>query len=239
MLDHAALSALDWWQEAGVDALVDEQPRDWLAPLVSRAPAVAHTVQAAAAPAPAPVLPETLAAFQAWLLTDPSVPGRPSHRLGASGDVNGGTMIVVDAPESGDRDAGHVLAGEPGALFERMLQAIGLAREAVYLAPFAPARPAGRLDPAAADRLAGLMRHHLSLVKPKRVLLLGDAPARALLGSGFAAARGRVHEITFPGGETRAVASLHPRMIADTQDAIQRKDRRAAAWADLQLFASL
>ena len=39
------------------------------------------------------------------------------------------------------------------------------------------------------------MRHHIALVKPKRLLLLGDAPARALTGQPLASARGKVHRI--------------------------------------------
>jgi len=39
-----ARSALAWWLDAGVDTLVQEQPRDWLRPTPSRAPAkVAET----------------------------------------------------------------------------------------------------------------------------------------------------------------------------------------------------
>jgi len=30
MADSVALSALDWWAEAGVDTLADDLPRDWL-----------------------------------------------------------------------------------------------------------------------------------------------------------------------------------------------------------------
>ena len=42
-----ALSALDWWREAGVDTLVDEEPRDWL-----RAPAKAQPAAAVLADGP-------------------------------------------------------------------------------------------------------------------------------------------------------------------------------------------
>jgi DNA polymerase len=40
-----AASALGWWHEAGVDTIVADRPRDWLAPAASRP-------EAAAAPAP-------------------------------------------------------------------------------------------------------------------------------------------------------------------------------------------
>ena len=49
----------------------------------------------------------------------------------------------------------------------------------------------------AADReaCAEIARRHIELAKPKRLLLLGDGPAQALLGKPLAAARGHVHKI--------------------------------------------
>ena len=59
----AAESALIWWTEAGVDTLVDEEPRDWLRPKAKEAPAPA----AADAEMPGETLPGQLDLFQAWL----------------------------------------------------------------------------------------------------------------------------------------------------------------------------
>ena len=228
-MDDLALSALDWWAEAGVDSLVDEQPRDWLAT------APRPDVDPPAAPQPAAaVLPDDLAAFRAWLLADPSVPGPTAARLDATGDPASGTTIVIDMPEAGDRAERRLLGGDAGALFDRMLAAMGLNRDALYLAPLGPARPAtGRLDAAQAATLAVLMRHHLGLVRPRRLLLLGDTVATALLGEPCAHARGRVHKLAGDGWSAAAVASFHPRLL------VQTPARKAAAWADLQLFMAL
>jgi DNA polymerase len=70
------------------------------------------------------------------------------------------------------------------------------------------------------------MRHHITLVRPKRLLLLGDAPARALIGQPLAIARGKVHRIeTVP-----AVATFHPRFL------LARPADKALAWRDLLLL---
>lgn len=229
MLDETALSALVWWEEAGVDTLVEDKPRNWLAP--------AHTTDAPAMPAaalPATTLPRELAAFRAWLLADAAVPGAPSGRIDAAGDPASGTMIVVDMPEAADRAARILLGGEAGALFDKMLAAMGLARGGLYLAPLAPARPAsGKLDAEQSVVLTRLIRHHVALAAPRRLLLLGDAAIHALLGQTCAAARGTVHALAYDGGTTQAVASFHPRFL------VQTPARKAAAWADLQLFMAL
>jgi len=137
-------------------------------------------------------------------------------------------------PDQGDRAASRLLSGDVGALFDKMLGAMNLSRDIAYLAPLSPARSAsGRLTPEVIATLATLMRHHIGLVAPKRLLLLGDAPARALLGLGCVEARGRTHEVAGPSGPIPAIASFHPRLL------IQTPDRKKAAWADLQLFMVL
>lgn len=227
-MDDLALSALDWWQEAGVDTLVDEAPRNWLAP--PAAPAARPVAQAA----PTPPLPADLPAFRKWLLNDPLLPGAPAARLDAMGDPATGIFILADMPDTGDRVGRRLLGGDVGALFDRMLAAMKLDRHAIYLAPFAPARPpSGRLDAEACRLLADLARHHLGLVKPKRLLLLGDAPVRALTGENLLAARGRTLTIDHPGGSVPAIASFHPRYVRD------QPSHRAEAWADLQRFMAL
>lgn len=227
MSDSLALSALDWWTEAGVDTLVDDEPRDWLA----RAAPVAPIVEGASA---APSMPLDPAAFRRWLLTDPSVPGAAHNRIDCTGDAVDGTVVVVDMPETADRETGILLSGEAGALFDRMLAAMKIERAAIYLVPFAPARPAsGRIGAADGNALVSLLRHHLSLVAPRRLLLLGDAPIRALTGLPLAQARGTARAVQIGDTEVPAIASFHPRFV------LERPDYRKAAWADLQLFMAL
>lgn len=231
MSDGLALSALDWWIEAGVDTIVDEVPYDWLAPA---RPPVPEPHAPPAAEAPAAGLPATLDAFRRWLLTDASVPGPATARLDSAGDAASGTMVILDMPEAGDRASDSLLSGDAGLLFDRMLGAMQLERAAVYIAPFAPARPVtGRLSEADCTALAPLMRHHIALAAPKRLLLLGDAPARALLGKPLAQARGETLSIDIDGAALPVIASFHPRFVLD------RPEYRKPAWADLQLFMAL
>lgn len=227
MSDSLALSALDWWTEAGVDTLVDDAPRDWLA----RAAPAPPVVEVASA---APSMPLDPAGFRRWLLTDPSVPGAAQARLDCTGDATDGTVVVVDMPEAADRETGILLSGEAGALFDRMLTAMKIERAAIYLVPFAPARPAsGRINAVDGNALVPLLRHHLGLVAPRRLLLLGDAPVRALTGLPLAQARGEARAVQLDHGDVPAIASFHPRFV------LERPDYRKAAWTDLQLFMAL
>ncbi|WP_442681435.1 uracil-DNA glycosylase family protein [Sphingomonas sp. ASY06-1R] len=230
MVEGVAFSTLDWWAEAGVDVLADDLPRDWLAQPVSVPQVVAPAETAPAKPA----LPETLAAFRAWLLTDAGIPGAPAGRIDAHGDPASGAVVVVDMPEADDRTSGTLLSGEVGALFDRMLAAIKLSRADIYLIPFSPARSTtGRVASADLATLTPLLHHHLKLAAPRRLLLLGDAPVQALLQAPAVKARESAHMIDIAGQPVATVASIHPRLVH------LKRDYRPLAWDDLQRFAAL
>ena len=217
-----AASLLGWWLDAGVDSAISEQPRDWLKP---SAPPVAATPEA---PTPT-TLPDTLEAFQAWLQ---SAPGLPLDQAGARrilphGPGEAEIMLVSEFPAREDASDGRPIGGTAWQLTVRMLAAIGIGEKAAYSASLACFHlPAAKLDAEALDRCADLMRHHIALVAPKRLLLLGDAPARALTGQPLASARGRVHRIE----GVRAVATFHPRFL------LARPADKALAWRDLLLL---
>ncbi|MEH3106541.1 MAG: uracil-DNA glycosylase [Sphingomonas fennica] len=213
--DDQALSALDWWSLAGVDTLVDEAPRDWLAPPRPRAPA------AAAAPPPPAALPDTLDAFRRWWLESPDLPGPPATRLAPAGQAGARLMILIDCPDREDVAAGRLLSGAAAGLFDRLLAAIGETRESVYLAAFWPSRAgAGRLP---AGRMAEIARHHIGLVAPRRLLLMGKAPAEALTAADAAAARGTLHSVA----GVPTVATFAPAAL------IGQPALKALVWADL------
>lgn len=227
-------SALDWWREAGVDALIDEVPRNWLASEPPPVPLRPAPVARAEAPA-APVLdfPDTLAAFEAWRLSDAAPEATwPGARIGAQGSAASGLMILLEMPEREDVPD-KLLSGAPGALFDRMLAAIGRDRASIYLAPMAVVRPiSGRIPAEAEASLATLIRAQLRLAAPKALLIIGNAASRAVIGTDVARARGHLHAINHEGGEgsATAVASFHPRFL------LERPAAKAEAWKDLQLL---
>jgi DNA polymerase len=243
-----ALSALRWWRDAGVDMLVDDAPRDWLRPaaqveiLAPTPPAhLPHADPAQtevggeplAVPSPALAetpLPATLAAYAAWCADSAIFPELGPARVCASGDPAAGLMMLGDMPEASDFDAGQLMSGDLGRLFDRILAAIGRDRASVYLAALCPARPAsGRIAPDTAAALVRAARHHVALAAPKVLLLMGKEAITAF-GLDWPGARGHLHEIHHDGGKTTAIATFHPRMLP------QSPARKADFWADLLLL---
>jgi len=222
-----ALSMLDWWRTAGVDVLVQDAPRDWLRRSVP-APA---PVQDGVAPVAARSdrMPATIAEVHARLATDPEF--GEGRRVAPFGAPHGGLTIFVDMPEQADLDAGALLSGQLGQLFDRMLAAIGRDRASAYVAPLSPTRPiGGRVAPSAIGQLAPFALHHAVLAAPRALLLAGEAASRAFLGIGHVEARGRVHEINHGQAKLTAIATIHPR------DLLRNAGRKADAWRDLRLL---
>ena len=224
-------STLEWWRDAGVDCEIDDVPRDWLARALAP-DALPSTVREARADTAMPAtLPTTLATFAEWRLGAEPEAGWPGHALGTQGDPASGLMILVDMPDREDETARALLSGGAGRLFDRMLAAIGRDRQSVYLAALAVKRPpASRLTDEAGQKMEVLIRHHLSLAAPKRVLALGNAASRALTGLDVANARGSLHIFNHDGGTSDVVASFHPRFL------LERPAAKADAWKDLRML---
>lgn len=229
-------SLMGWWQDAGLDTLIDETPRNWLAPVArSAAPAPPPVISPAPAPAPAaPIFPDTLPAFHAWLAGSEALTIPRAARVAPAGDPASGLMILVDLPDAEDAVSGRLLSGPAGELFDKMIAAMKRSRDSIYLAAMAPGRPSGGyVDKASGALFVDLARHHVMLARPRALLLMGEQPSRALLGQSFVEARGRTHDVIFPGGAATAIATFHPRTLH------RHPEHKKRAWADLQLLMKI
>lgn len=220
-----ARSALAWWLEAGVDIAVQEAPRDWLAPPAPR------SERADPPPVPNVVEPahETLAELQQWLASSAQLPlaNTTARRILPQGPAEAPVMLLADAPSLEDFAAGQPIGGEAWALGTRMLAAIGIAADQAYVASLACFHTPGvKMSPAERDACAEIARKHIALAQPKRLLLLGEGPAQALLGKPLVQARGHVHKVE----GVRTVATFHPRQL------IKRPLDKSLAWRDLLLL---
>jgi DNA polymerase len=219
-----AVSALEWWLEAGVDALVADHPRNWL-----KHEAGAPTAELAdVPPIESSPVPETLGLFRDWLptasKTSQVAAANPVLPVGSEGAE---VMILAEAPGREEAVAGAPIAGGAWALTQRMLAAIGFAPDQAYLANLSCFHsPGAKPDRKEIERCGEIARKHLGLAKPRRLLLFGDAPARALLGKGLAEARGHLHRVE----GIRTVVTVHPRILLD------RPSEKARAWKDLLLL---
>ncbi|MDE1915394.1 MAG: hypothetical protein KGJ57_08860 [Sphingomonadales bacterium] len=194
----AISGALDWWREAGVDMGFTDTPRQWLAPRADPdAPqqrpatplpaAFAEAIAAANAPAAQSVeerpliggdpaaFPQDLAAFDAWWLSEASLDGgHIEGRVAARGPADAPLMVLVTQPEAGDAATGRLLSGPWGALLSAMLGAMGLAEDEVRIAAVLPRHmPQPDWSALNAAGLGAVIRHHVTLARPGRIVAFG------------------------------------------------------------------
>jgi DNA polymerase len=182
-LESNIAAALDWWRQAGVDASYADEPTSWLRESGQEQAPVASASAPAGEKKPAPpptqiagppeTWPQDLAAFRQWWLSEPSLDeGGLTPRIAPTGEANPELMVLVPMPEEVDRDT--LLSGPHGRVLEGFFSAAGLAPTQVYRASAIPRHTALPDWPTlAAEGLGKVLAHHVSLVQPKRLLVLG------------------------------------------------------------------
>jgi uracil-DNA glycosylase family 4 len=217
-------STMRWWRDAGVDVMIDEEPRSWLAPTLA-------TPARAAVVAANPVqTPQTLDALVEWLMTGNDWPevGPAQRRVGPVGNIASGLMVLTGVPEKADIDSGHLFAGELAPLFDKMLGALGRDRDSIYLASVSAGRPpSGTLSVSALKSLSQAARDHVRLVAPKQLWIIGSAASCAILGMTDVEAHGSLHSINLDGVIVDVVATAHPRIL-------NTKYQKQRAWLNMQ-----
>ncbi|CDZ37536.1 uracil-DNA glycosylase [Neorhizobium galegae] len=152
----------------------------------------------------------------------------------ASGNPASGIMVIGPMPNADDDRDGIPFSGRQGQLLDRMLGAIGLARDGVLLSNVIPWRPPGNRMPSQAemDICRPFLERQVALAEPKLLLLLGNFPARFFFGGNgtIHSMRGEWRDLSFGGIAVSAIATLHP------QELLAAPANKALAWQDLLMF---
>jgi len=153
----------------------------------------------------------------------------------ADGNPQSQIMIIGEAPGADEDRQGRPFVGRAGQLLDRMLAAIDLDRNQVYIANIVPWRPPGNRTPTTVEIAACLpfIRRQIELVSPRFLICLGAPSAQTLLGTKEAITRlrGRWREWTCGGNTIQVLPMLHPAYL------LRQPAQKKLAWADLRLLA--
>jgi DNA polymerase len=144
-------------------------------------------------------------------------------------------LVIGEAPGADEDRQGEPFVGRAGLLLNAMLTAIGLARQAVYIANILKCRPPGNRDPQADEvrRCTPYLERQIELIRPRAVLAVGRIAAQHLLQSDQPIGRLRGKVLEFGAGPTPVVATYHPAYLLRSPQA------KAKAWQDLCLVKRL
>ncbi|AGA92032.1 uracil-DNA glycosylase, family 4 [Thioflavicoccus mobilis 8321] len=146
------------------------------------------------------------------------------------GSPHADLMLIGEAPGADEDRAGEPFVGRAGQLLNRMLQAIGLEREQVFIANILKCRPPGNRDPRSEEAAycEPFLLRQIALLSPKVILALGRVSAQGLLrtDASIGRLRGRWHRFADAG--VPLYVTYHPAYLLRTPA------QKAAAWQDLQ-----
>jgi DNA polymerase len=156
-----------------------------------------------------------------------------------SGDSQARCMIIGEAPGAEEDRTGEPFVGRAGQLLNAMLRAIGISREAVYIANIIKCRPPKNRDPKAEEMLAcsAYLRRQIAVVKPRVIVAVGRVAAQHLTGSTLAIGRMRgqsyFYENSDDGAKTPIVVTYHPAYL------LRSPLEKRKSWEDLRRVRGL
>ncbi len=244
----AALAALEWQFEMGVDEAISETPVNrYDQPKSLPKMGASSNIKPVEMPKPLPVADgaadvarlmaarcKDLAELRnAMAVFDHCALKKGARSLVfADGNPVARVMVIGEAPGRDEDMQGKPFVGRAGQLLDKMFAAIGLSRsgeapeDALYITNVMPWRPPQNREPTH-DEIAMMMpflERHIALVNPDILVLMGNTACSAILGKkGITRLRGKWTEAF---GKP-VLPMFHPAALL--RDGMKKRD----AWADL------
>jgi uracil-DNA glycosylase len=237
--ERQTVQALLAWQAAmGADEAIGEAPYDCFAVPAAQATPLRVT------PRPQPVAAGGISAAQAATLAElealvASFDGCALKRTAKSlcfarGREDARIMLIGEAPGRDEDLQGKPFVGPAGQMLDRMLEAIGLTEDHVYITNTVYWRPPGNRNPTPeeVEACAPFLARQIELLSPQVLVLLGKAAAQRILGvaDGIMRLRGKWLSYRCAGRDIPTLATLHPSYLLRTPE-----DKRLA-WRDLLML---
>ena len=241
---NEAQALLLWYAAMGVDEAIGEAPVDCFAALAAEPspPRTQPRPRPAAARPPAAASGEgvmsigqaaTLAELEALVagFEGCALKRTAKSLCFARGREDARIMLIGEAPGRDEDLQGKPFVGRAGQLLDRMLAAIGLAEEHVYITNTVYWRPPGNRTPTPEEieACAPFLARQIELLSPDVLVLLGGAAVRNILGvaEGIMRLRGKWLSYACAGRDIATLPTLHPAYLLRTPE-----DKRLA-WRDL------
>lgn len=156
-----------------------------------------------------------------------------THAVISDGSPDARLMFVGEAPGRDEDLQGVPFVGAAGQLLTKMIQAMGLTRDEVYICNVLKDRPPANRTPEPEEVEACLpfLQAQIAIVRPSVICVLGAVAAKALLGPHVAITKIRGHLTEYEG--IPLVPTYHPAYL------LRNPDAKRFAWADLKKVKKL
>src|SRR5919197_3502525 len=156
-----------------------------------------------------------------------------THLVFGVGNPKAELMFIGEAPGRDEDIQGEPFAGRAGQLLTKIIEAIGLSRDDVYIANVIKCRPPGNRNPEPdeVEQCEPFLFRQIDAVSPKVIVALGTFAAKTLLRTQdpISRLRGRVYE--FRGA--KLIPTFHPAFL------LRSPDRKRDVWEDMKKVRTL
>ena len=150
----------------------------------------------------------------------------------SDGDRNSSIMIVGEGPGEKEDEIGKPFVGDAGQLLNKMLQAINIKRDKIYITNVVNYRPPNnrKPEPAEINRYSEFLREHISIINPKILVLMGSTAMESLFGTKIKISkeRGKWKEVIINNKTYSTMVTFHPAYL------LRQADQKKYSWADLK-----
>jgi DNA polymerase len=150
------------------------------------------------------------------------------------GSPDADLMFVGEAPGADEDAQGEPFVGRAGQLLTKIIEAIGLARDEVYIANVIKCRPPQNRNPEPDEigQCEPFLFRQLDTVKPKVIVTLGKFAAQTLLRTDAPISRLRGRTFDYRGG-AKLVPTFHPAYL------LRNPASKREVWEDMKLVRRL
>ena len=144
------------------------------------------------------------------------------------GNPNADLMFVGEAPGADEDIQGEPFVGRAGQLLTKIIEAIDLKREDVYIANVIKCRPPGNRNPEPdeVERCEPFLFRQIDVIRPKVVVALGKFAAQCLLKTDAPITRIRGREFTYR--DAVLIPTYHPAYL------LRNPSAKRDVWEDMK-----
>ena len=150
----------------------------------------------------------------------------------SDGNPNSKVMLVGEGPGEKEDVQGKPFVGDAGILLNKMLNAIKIKRENIYITNVVNYRPPNNRKPEISEinRYSVFLREHISIINPKILILMGSTAMEAIFGQKLKISkeRGKWKETIINQKTFLTILTFHPAYL------LRQPDQKKFSWEDLK-----
>lgn len=149
------------------------------------------------------------------------------------GNLNADVMFIGEAPGADEDAQGEPFVGRAGQLLNKIIEAVGMKREEVYICNILKCRPPNNREPQPSEMetCTPYLLKQIELIHPKFIICLGRISAQWLLktSESLGSLRGKVHDYS----NSKLIVTYHPAAL------LRNPNWKRPAWEDMKMFKQL